>query len=374
MILSLAVAQADTVALSLAAARARALESNPSLLAERADVRAQRTTTTAATRAFLPTVRAEVSGVRTNDPVAVFGLKLRQARFAGSDLALGALNDPASFAGFSSSAFVEVPVLAPEGWYGYRAARSATAAREAGATRVSGATVFMVTQAYVDAQLAAARVAGLDGALTAVREHARQAELLNRQGLVTGLDARLASLQAADLEVRRLAAAAEAANAVSRLRALIAVPEGTPLVLTDSLGVPVGDAACRDSACAPDSRGDLRALEAGRDAAEAARKSAWAAQLPQVGVFGGVAYHGHDTPWNSGSGDWTLGVSVRWNLFPALSGVAAVRRAAAEREAAGHRYESARRNAEVEVLSAERLLEAARGGAAVAARAAVEAA
>jgi len=373
ILLSIGLAQSDTLELSLAAARARALESNPALLAERAEVRAQRTATGTASRAFLPSVRAEVTGMRTNDPVAVFGLKLRQGVFAGSDLALDALNDPAAFGGFSSAALVEVPLLAPEGWYGYAAAKRGVEAREAAGTRAAGATVFMVAQAYLDAQLAGSRVAAFDASLAAVRAHARQADLLNGQGLVTGLDARMASLQAADLEVRRLGAAAEADNALSRLRALLDVPEGTVLVLTDSLAEATDAAPCGDVSCAVEARGDLRALDAGREAAEGARKSAWAAQLPQVGAFGGLTYHGHETPWSSGSGDWTLGISVRWNVFPALSGVAAVRRASADREAAGQRYEAARRAAEVEAISAERMLEAARAGAEVAGRAELEA-
>lgn len=373
MLLSLVLAQPDTLALSLAAARARALEANPSLLAERAEARAARAATGTASRAFLPSVRAEVTGVRTSDPVAVFGLKLRQGNFAGNDLTLGALNAPAAFGGFSSSALVEVPLLAAEGWYGYGAVRSTADAHEAASSRVSGVTALTVTQAYFEAQLAAERVEALDVALTALEAHERQAELLSRQGLVTGLDARLASLQAADLEVRRLRAAAETDNALSRLRALLAVPESTELVLTDSLDEGTHEDPCATSGCTVDERGDLRALGARHGAAEAARKTAWAAQLPQIGAFGGLTYHGRDTPWSSGSGDWTVGVTVRWNVFPALSGLAAVRRATHEQEAASHRYEAARRDAEVEVLTAERSLEAARQGVTVAARAVADA-
>ncbi len=377
MILSLGLAQSDTLALSLEAARARALEANPTLLAERAEARAQRTDISAASRAFLPSVRAEVTGLRTTDPVAVFGLKLRQGVFAGSDLGLGALNDPAAFGGFSSAALVELPLVAPEGWYGYAAAKSGAEAREAAAARVAGATAFLVSQAYLDAQLAAHRVDALDATLAAVRDHVRQAELLREQGLVTGLDARLALLEAADLEVQRLAGAAEAANALSRLRALLAVPESTVLVLSDALADAPTQARCTDAigdaSCSIDFRGDVRALEAGREATSAARRSAWAAQLPQIGAFGGLTYHGHDAPWSSGSGDWTLGVVLRWNVFPALGGVAAVRRAAAEQDAAGARHDAGRRAAEVEVMAAERMLEAAREGSMVAARAETEA-
>jgi len=373
ILLSLAVQQPDTLALSLDAARARALDANPTLMAERADARAAGTMTGTASRAFLPSVRAEVMGLRTTDPVGVFGLKLRQGVFAGGDLALDALNNPAAFGGFSSTALVELPLVAPEGWFGYGAASRGAAAREAAAERMAGATVFMVTQAYLDAQLAAHRLEALDTSLAAVRSHEHQADLMHQQGLVTGLDARLAALQAADIEVRRLAAAAEAANSRSRLRALLAIPEETVLLLTDSITTPV-PAPCRDdaSACAVDARGDLRALDAGRAAAESARKSAWAAQFPQIGAFGALAYHGHDAPWGSGSGDWTVGIALRWNLFPALGGVAAVRKASAERDAATSRYEAAHRQAEVEVLEAERMLEAARQGAEVAARAASE--
>jgi outer membrane protein TolC len=372
MFLSIAATNPDTVVLSLDAATTRALAANPALLAERADARAAATLTGTASRAFLPSIRADVMGLRTTDPVGVFGLKLRQGVFAGSDLALDALNSPAAFGGFTSAATAELPLLAPEGWFGHAAAGRGAAARSAAAERMAGATVFMVTQAYLDAQLADRRLMALDTSLAATRAHERQAEALRREGLVTGLDARLAALQAADVEVRRLAAAAEAQNALSRLRALLALPEATVLVLTDSL-LTDRTATCPDTACALDARGDVRALAAGRDAAGAARKSAWAAQFPQIGAFGTVAYHGHDTPWSAGSGDWTVGIALRWNLFPALGGIAAVQKATAEQEAANARHDATLRRAEVEVLEATRLVDAARQGAVVAGRAEGEA-
>jgi outer membrane protein TolC len=65
---------------------------------------------------------------------------------------------------------------------------------------------------------------------------------------------------------------------------------------------------------------------------------------------------------------------MRWAVFPALSGVAAVRRASADADGARARLEAAERQAQVEAAAARRLLEAARAGAAVAADAAEEAA
>ena len=119
---------ADEVTMSLREAIDRAAVSNPTLLAERASARAADRRTLDGTRAFLPTLTFGAQGLRTTDPVAVFGLKLRQEQFFAEDLSLDALNRPASFVGYNVSATVELPVLAPEGLFGYAAARKASRA------------------------------------------------------------------------------------------------------------------------------------------------------------------------------------------------------------------------------------------------------
>jgi outer membrane protein TolC len=373
ILLILAAVPPDTVALSLDAAIARALTHSPGLLAERAQARAAAQLPGSATRAFLPSVRAELQGLRTTDPVAVFGMKLRQGVFAANDLALDALNGPSAFGGFTTGIQAELPLLAPEGLFGYAAARRAAAARAAGTERAAGATVLRVTQAYWDTQLAAGRLIALDTALVAARAHERQAEAMRDQGLVTGLDARMARLQAASVEVQRLAAAAAADNARARLAAFLGLPDTSVIQLVDSLSER-GDATCADTspACTIDERGDLRALAAGAGAADLGAKGAWAAQLPQVAAFGAIARHAHDAPWGEGSGDWTVGIGVRWNVFPALSGVAAVRRARADADAARARLDAARLEATVEAGEARRMVASARAGAAVAGGAELE--
>jgi len=362
----------DTITLSLDEAIPRALLHNPALRAQRADARAVAQDRLAATRAFLPSVRAEVQGVRTTDPVGVFGVKLRQSAFAQEDLALPALNDPSPLSGFSSSLTVELPLLAPEGLYGFSAAKHAAEAGAAGADRARQATAFLVKQAYWDAQLASLQVEVLDTARVAAACHAQQAKALHDQGLVTGLDARLAHLREAEVEVQRLSAAAEAQNALSRLAALLALPADTPLVLTDPIDAAFTGRIAPASADGPVDRADLRALRAGADAARSAHRGAWAAQLPQLFAFGTLVQHSPDSPWSGGSGDWAVGVGLRWNLFPGLGGVADVRRSEAEHAAAEARFEDAGRQVEVQILEAARFLEAAIEGLAVADRAEAE--
>jgi outer membrane protein TolC len=371
--------QTDTLRLSMEEAVARALEANPTLQAQEAKAEARAQLPLQASPAFLPSVSFGIQGMKTTDPVAVFGLKLRQENFAAEDLALDALNRPDAYSGYNATATVQMPLLAPEGIYGFQAARKAAEAEAAGARRAAGATRFFTVQAYTGAILAARQVGALDAALEAVEGHVTQAEAMHEQGLVTGLDARMARLKAAEIEVQRLTADAQAKNAISGLRALLDLPEGTELLLSDDLFELVLSSACagtepsEDQSCSWDRRGDLQAYDAGVEAASKGVKKAWASQFPAVAAFGAVGHYGKDAPFGDGSGDWTFGIGLSWSPFNGLAGVGAVRAAKAEEKAVKAERDAAHRQAELEVLQASRMLEAARQGAEVAARAAEEA-
>lgn len=368
-------AGAAPVSLSLEEAVARALDENPTLRAQEARAEARAQLPLQASPAFLPSLSLGVQGMRTTDPVAVFGLKLRQENFAQEDLALDALNRPEAYSGYNASATLQMPILAPEGLFGYRAARRAAEAEEAGARRAAGATRFFTIQAYTGALLAARQVEALDTALAAVRAHVRQAEAMREEGMVTGLDARIANIRASEIEVRRLAAEARAENALSGLKALLALEDDVELRLADDLDEVRMTSVCAagGAECSWQSRGDLQAYSAGMEAASEGVKKAWASQLPSLGAFGALGHYSKDAPLGSGSGDWTIGIGLSWTPFKGLSGVGSVRAAKAERAAMEAEREAAFRQAEVEVLEARRMLTAAREGAEVAAAAAGEA-
>jgi len=209
--------------------------------------------------------------------------------------------------------------------------------------------------------LAARQVETLDSALTAVRAHRRQAEAMRDQGLVTGLDARFAGLKASELEVQRLAVAAHARNALTALHAMLALPDGVVVVLTDSLRSAAPNSTCMaaDRSCGLEARGDLEAYRLGESAANLAVKRAWASQLPAIAAFGSVAHHAQGAPFGSGSGDWTVGIGVRWPIFHGLSGAGNVNAAKAEHRAATAQLEAAERQAALEVQQARDMLGAA---------------
>ncbi|HEU5170628.1 MAG TPA: TolC family protein, partial [Gemmatimonadales bacterium] len=201
--------------------------------------------------------------------------------------------------------------------------------------------------------------------IAAARAQAERAEAMHGQGLVSGLDARLARLRAAALEARRLAAAAEAENARGTVRALLALPDTTPLTLSDVLrDAPLDETL--PAAAGTAARADIQALALGERAAALGVHRAWAQNLPSLAAFGSLAEHSRRAPFGAGSGDWTVGVGLVWRPFVGLAGVGAVARARAERDAAAARREAAERAAGLEIGRAARLHAAALRGLAVA--------
>jgi outer membrane protein TolC len=363
-------------ALSLEDAVARALVANPTLQAQRATAEVRAQLPLEASQAFLPSLSFGLQGMRTTDPVAAFGLKLRQENFQTEDLSLDALNRPDAYSGYNATATVQMPLLAPEGLFGFAAARKAAEAEQAGARRAAGATRFFTIQAYTGALLAARQVDALDTALAAVRAHVRQAEAMHEQGMVTGLDARLASLKAAEIEAHRVAAQAQADNAISGLKTLLALPEGVDLDLTDSPDDLEKGSVCSSGEieCDWENRGDLQAYTAGADAAANAVKMAWASQLPVLAAFGSFGHYAQDAPFQDGSGDWTVGIGLSWSPFKGLSGVGKVRAARAEERVVRAQRDAAYGQAQLEIAQALRMVEAAEERARVAGGAAQEAA
>src|SRR6266568_4895123 len=79
-----------------------ALEKNPERKAALADTRAASTDVREARSFLLPHVAFSETASRGNDPVYVFGSKLRQQRFTTADFALNVLNTPTPFGNFAT--------------------------------------------------------------------------------------------------------------------------------------------------------------------------------------------------------------------------------------------------------------------------------
>lgn len=343
----------DTLRLSVADAIARGRVAHPALIEARARRDAGEAAVLASRAGYFPRLSAEYGLIRTDDPVAVFGSRLRQGRFMAADLALEALNYPSPVTNTSVGLTIEQPLVAPEAWLGRKTALAGAEAARLFEERASQQGAFDILRAYFGAQLMAERVGTMDSLLRAAVRTLDQVRAFRREGLVTSVDEQLALARVSELEASRALADAEHVAAIGRLLALIGEDPRRPAFLVDPLDQPGRPPSGLDP------RPDLAGLEAMVRAGDANVDRTRAQWLPTAAAFGGLGWNQGTVGGFSGPRRWTAGVLVRWSLFRGFADVAAVEQARAERRAAADRLEAARRGAEAEVQAATAQVEAA---------------
>jgi len=366
--------EADTLRLGLADALDRARERHPAVVQATAARRARDADVLAGAAAFTPRIGAQLGFLRSDDPVAVFGGRLRQGQFGEADFALDALNRPAPLTDVSTTLSIEQPLFQPEALMARRAGLAAARAAMFEESRTGQAAAFETMRSYIAARLAEDRISVLQEALEVARRVLAQVQSLRRNGSVTVVDEQLARARVSEVESGLAAAEAGRVAARELLLGLLGEPAGRPLLLSDTLAAPEPGTETLATA----RRDDVAALEAAVAAADANVARAKGSWVPTAGAFGMLDWHSGGAGIAQGPRHWTAGLVIRWTPFRGLADVGQLRRAEAEREAVRERLGDLRRRADAEsrIARAERIAaltsvqaaDAALAGAAQAAR------
>ena len=323
---ALTLAAGEPAPLSLAEALRLADTSSPALVGARAGSDEARAQTRAARAALQPRIALEGGAMRTDDPVAVFGGKLRQGRFGTADFAINALNHPAPITDFTIGARLDQPLFAGGALAAGRdAAARAAGAAEAGAVDERARARLEILRAYFTVPLADAAVAATRGALDLARNHTALLRAAVNAGTALETDLLRVEVFASGLESDLVRRESDAALARARLAALIGHPNDD-FILTDPLDpeAPLPDGLARR---------DLGAARLARDAADAGRRVANAPYFPTAGLF--AAWNQDRDGGASGRAYYTVGIGVRWTLYDGG-------RRAADADAARARADAAR--------------------------------
>ncbi len=360
-----------------------AADSNPDATTARLAVVSADAAVTRASAFAWPTLDLTATGAATDDPVGVFGARLRQGRFTQADLALDALNHPAAVTDWGAAATFHWQALDAARWAERNAARSAADAVRHAARRAGEAAVFTARLLYVDAVRAEARLSSAEvGEAAAVATVDR---LTRRRGEGLGTDADVLQAQAALAGARagRIQAQAAVADARSRLGVHLGWPADVVPVPTDPLAAevqgaegnasspgpeagmerrtPAGQAARGSPASpTPPARSDLRASLARLVAARARVSAARAKRLPVAEAF--LAAGGHAASDLDGQVSWSAGVQVSVPVFSGFAVSADVEAALAEERTAAVDHARRVREADAAVADARRAVTTARRG------------
>nr|MCU0619226.1 TolC family protein [Gemmatimonadaceae bacterium] len=323
----------------------------------------------------LPSVRADLGALRTTDPVAVFGLKLRQRELTAADFAPGTLVRPAARSAVATGLVLEVPLWSPDARWARRAAGAGAAAADAAAVWTRATTRADVARAWTGALAAREQAQALDSALLAARAGVAQAGAFLRAGTATRADVLLAEVRVGELEAALAAAHEQQRLARLGLALAMGAPGDTlaplPAVLPATAALQRAlTAAAQEAAPAATGRADVQAAARQADAAAAARALAARHLVPRVGAMARQEWNTPDRPV-AGVPFTTAGIMLQWTLFGGGADIGGRRAAAARADAAQAMADAARAAADLDVsrargalgLAAERLALAERGAA-----------
>ncbi len=306
-----------------------AWSTNPALRASAAAAEGAREEARRAAAARLPSVTRPARGVRTDEPMMAFGLRLDQGRIAQADFDPARLNDPTAVGGWGAGAAVQLPLfMGGRLLAGQRAARAAAGAEGADHLRRRMEVAVAVVEAYFGAQVAELGVRHAEDLAAHASETEHFVRERNAQGLM--LDADLARMVAfrAQAQAERAAALQRRASARSAL-ALLAGPEAWEAELATPVATPAPGPS--PATAAPAERPDLAAARLRLDAAEAGVGLARGGLLPSL--FAQASAETMRTADLQRGTSWTtVGLLARWDL--ALGDLAATRAAEARARAA----------------------------------------
>jgi outer membrane protein len=306
----------DSRAVSMEEAVREALTGNRSLAAAEARAQAVSAGARGADSFLWPTLGVEAGTIHTNDPVGVFGAKLRQGRFAQEDLGLEALNHPDGVTDWSAAAGVRWAIVDPSSWAGRDAAKGEADAALLGVRRSREATEFQARVLYLNATRALAR---LEAGVASESAAEANLDLIRRrrdEGILTDADVFQAEAELQGAEASRIYAEQQSFDARSRLGVFLAWGDSILPLPTDRLATPEGHGSGGTTAVNPaelPGRADLRAMEAGAEVARARAKQASRVRLPALEAFGRAAVHSESL--DRFEDNWTVGVQLRWPVF-----------------------------------------------------------
>jgi outer membrane protein TolC len=326
--LLLAPGAAAQTRLTLADAVATALEKNPTRKAAVFHRQAAAAGVKEVRGSLLPQLSFSESYQRSNDPVFVFGSKLRQQRFGPGDFALNVLNTPTPFGNFATR-FSGGWQLFDSGasWMRLAQSKQASELAQRQLERSEQQLVFRVVDAYLNLLLAQKQLQVADDAVgTAQAIHERSKSRFDA-GMVVESDPLAAQVELAQRRQEQIAAR----NAVELARAALAHELGVSL---DTVYEPAEVLAERALPAIDQAQLEKLALERRPDLAgvnlqvEMQRKNASIAKAsfgPKVNV---IADWEADNPRFVGGGgnNWYAGVELSADLFSGGAKLARLRR------------------------------------------------
>ena len=302
--------------LSLQQAASIALEKNPLRKAAVADTKAASAGVREAQSFLMPHVTFSELGTRGNDPIYVFGTKLRQQRFTTSDFDLNQLNTPRPFGNFTTR-FGGTWNLFDSfaSWHGVSRATEMNHAAGHQLERTDQEILFRVVQSYYGLLLATKQVEVADQAEQTAKSIMERSQARFDSGVVVESDLLSAKVRLASREQELIRARNNLD--LAQLNTAMGVPVDALYQPADPLGErnlafpTLADVEQK----ALTSRPDLKRIESEQSAQQLSVAIAKSSFGPRLNAFAGWEMDNPTLLAGGGGNNWLGGVELQFDLF-----------------------------------------------------------
>jgi outer membrane protein len=309
---------AASAPLTLRQAVSIALEKNPLRKAALADTKAALAEVRVARSSLMPHLTLSETGTRGNDPVYVFGSKLRQQRFTTTDFALNKLNTPLPFGNFATRFGGSWNLFDSfASWHAVSRARLMNDAAAHQLDRTDQEIVFRVIDAYYGTLLARKQLEVATQAEETAQAILDRSQTRFDSGLVVESDVLTAKVRMAS----RSEELARAHNNLEMARAQLNIALGeaadSPFKLVEALeqrALPIPDLSGIETQ-ALENRPDLRRIQSEEAAQQQGVAMAKSAFGPRVNAVAGWELDNPTLVAGGGGNNWLGAIEVQFDLF-----------------------------------------------------------
>lgn len=304
---------------------------------------------------FLPQITLSETFVATNDPLNVFGIKLKQEVVSANDFNPLLLNDPKTINNFTTKIEVQQPLINLDGLLGRGAASAGLKANQERRKRTIEYIHFQVKKSYFELLLAQASLKVIDQSLKAVKSYRDQAKNYYDQGLIHRSDLLMAEVQLLDVESKKIEAGNLLKDATERLLFLMGIREPLDITPSDTLSLPSSETTKLNISTATENRSDIRAMRYGIAAMEKMHAMNLYKLAPTINAFGSYEMNENKLFGSKGK-NWMAGVMLKWEIFKGWDNFGAIQKSSAQLRNAKINYDKTLQNNRTETAAAMRKL------------------
>lgn len=306
-----------------------ALEKNFSIEQAEFDVDKTRAQYRQTNALFLPQLSFEYNAVSTNDPLNVFGFKLKQEVVSQQDFNPILLNNPDAYENYSAKFEVRQPLFNPDMMMQRGAVRSQLNSVQEQLQGTKNNVRYQVHSQYYSLILHTRQLEVIETALETASEHRRQAQNFYEEGLLSREDFLAARVYELEMESRKINTENQLTSVREEMALLLGLAGSVEIIPTEKMAGIEETSIPSDITNIRVNNAQTRAIEQRVNAAEKMSRSAKFSFLPKINLFGSYEYNDSDFA-SFGANSYMIGANLRWNIFSGFSQAGKVMEARAD--------------------------------------------